>query len=267
MEFAWHAQPDFESLTLDGAPGLRARVGQIDDRLESAMAGAPVTVTTSLPDIVATAERSLLASRTGVLLLTVQFVVLAAYAVLLSAALLVEHRRVDTAMLRSRGAGPVRIAGLSLVEGLLLTVPATLLAPWLAAAALGAFNVAGPLADIGLRIQPVVSGEAYLAAAAGAAVCLIALLLPALPTVRSFASVHGSVARAETRPSARAWASTWPCWPSPRSGCGSSGTTGRRSRAPSRARSGSTRSSSRRRRSASSPAPSLRCGWSRSWPR
>ena len=75
------------------------------------MEGVPVTVTTSLPDIIATAERSLLASRTGVLLLTVQFVVLAAYAVLLSAALLVEHRRIDTAMLRSRGAGPARIGG------------------------------------------------------------------------------------------------------------------------------------------------------------
>jgi hypothetical protein len=199
LEFTWRAWPSFESLTLDGAPGLRARVGQIRERLGSAMTGVPVTVVTGMPDIIATAERSLLASRTGVLLLTVQFVVLAAYAVLLSAALLVEHRRMDTAMLRSRGAGPVRIAGLSLVEGLLLTVPAMLLGPWLAAAALEGFNVVGPLADIGLRIQPVVSGEAYVAAAAAAALCLIALLLPALPTVRSFASVHGSVARAETR--------------------------------------------------------------------
>ena len=163
------------------------------------MEGVPVTVTTSLPDIIATAERSLLASRTGVLLLTVQFVVLAAYAVLLSAALLVEHRRIDTAMLRSRGAGAARIGGLALVEGLLLTVPATIAAPWLAAAALRAFNVAGPLTEIGLQIHPVVSGESYLAAGVAAAACLVALLLPALPTVRSFASVHGSVTRAETR--------------------------------------------------------------------
>lgn len=199
VQFTWRAWPTFESLTLDEAPGLRVRVAQIGQRLGSAMDGVPVTVTTSVPDIIATAERSLLASRTGVLLLTVQFVVLAAYAVLLSAALLVEHRRMDTAMLRSRGAGPVRIAGLSLVEGLLLTVPATLMGPWLAAAALHGFNVGGPLADIGLRIQPVVSGEAYVAAGAAAALCLVALLLPALPTVRSFASVHGSVARAETR--------------------------------------------------------------------
>ena len=197
--FTWRAWPSFDSLTLEAAPGLRARVGQLGPRLGASMEGSGVTVTTSLPDIIATAERSLLASRTGVLLLTVQFVVLAAYAVLLSAALLVEHRRIDTAMLRSRGAGPARIGGLALVEGLLLTVPATIAAPWLAAAALGAFNVAGPLTEIGLRIHPVVSGESYLAAGVAAAVCLVALLLPALPTVRSFASVHGSVTRAETR--------------------------------------------------------------------
>ena len=199
LHFAWRAWPTFESLRLDGAPGLRVRVGQIRERLGSALTALSVTVRTSMPDIIAVAERSLLASRTGVLLLTVQFVVLAAYAVLLSAALLVEHRRMDTAMLRSRGAGPVRIAGLSLVEGLLLTVPAAFLGPWLAAAALHGFNLAGPLADIGLRIKPIVSGDAYLAAGAAAALCLVALLLPALPTVRSFASVHGSLARAETR--------------------------------------------------------------------
>ena len=198
-QFTWRALPSFAAMTLEGAPGLRVRVGQLGGRLGASMEGLPVTVATNLPAIVATAERSLLASRTGVLVLTVQFVVLAGYAVLLSAALLVEHRRIDTAMLRSRGAGPARIGGLALVEGLLLTVPATIVAPWLAAAALGAFNVAGPLTEIGLRIQPVVTGESYVAAAAAAAVCLVALLLPALPTVRSFASVHGSVTRAETR--------------------------------------------------------------------
>ena len=43
--------------------------------------------------------------------------VLAAYAVLLTASLLVEHRRLDTALLRSRGAGPLRIALLGLAKG------------------------------------------------------------------------------------------------------------------------------------------------------
>ena len=70
-----------------------------------------VNVTTDLPAILATAERSLLVSRTGVVLLSVQLVVLAVYAVLLSASLLTEHRQGGNAMLRSRGAGTGRSSG------------------------------------------------------------------------------------------------------------------------------------------------------------
>jgi FtsX-like permease family len=198
-EFGWRTYPTVEAITLADIAGLRARVAALDDRLEARLAGPSVTVETGLPDILAESERSLLVSRTGVLLLTAQFVVLAAYAVLLSAALLVEHRRMDTAMLRSRGAGPARIGALALVEGLLLTIPAALLGPWLAAAALRGLNVVGPLADIGLYVEPVVSPEAFVASAVAAGACLLALLVPALPRIRSFAAIHGSMGRAETR--------------------------------------------------------------------
>ena len=198
-EVGWRAFLRAESLTLADIDGLRVRVAGLEERLESSLGGTQVTARTRLPEILADAQRSLLASRTGVLLLTAQFVVLAAYAVLLSAALLVEHRRMDTAMLRSRGAGPARIGVLALVEGLLLTVPAAILGPWLAAIGLRALNEVGPLADIGLRIDPVVSTEAYIASAAAAAACLIALLVPAFPRIRSFASIHGSIGRGETR--------------------------------------------------------------------
>ena len=51
-QFTWRALPSFESLTLEGTPGLRVRVGQLDQRLEASMDGVPVTVTTSLPDII-----------------------------------------------------------------------------------------------------------------------------------------------------------------------------------------------------------------------
>ncbi|MDH4140984.1 MAG: FtsX-like permease family protein [Chloroflexota bacterium] len=203
LRLIWRAFPDPGNVTIDDIAGLEERIGQLDGRIEASTSGIPVTVSTTLPEILARAERSLLVSRTGVLLLTVQLAVLAAYAVLLSAALLVEHRRVDTAMLRSRGAGPVRIAGLTLVEAVLLTVPAAVIAPWVAVIALTAFNVVGPLAAIELPIEPVVSPEAYLAAAAGAAGCLIALVLPALPTRRSFAAVQRGVSRASTTPTSQ----------------------------------------------------------------
>ena len=110
IEFGWHAFPDADRLTVSGLGDFRARVGELDARLDAALDGG-ANVSTALPEILAAAERSLLVSRTGVLLLTVQLVALAAYAVLLSASLLVEHRRVETAMLRSRGAGRARIVG------------------------------------------------------------------------------------------------------------------------------------------------------------
>jgi hypothetical protein len=152
-ELSWRAFPEVSALTIDSMAGLRARVAGLDARIESATDGIPTTVTPGLPEILEDADRSLLVSRTGVLVLIIQLAVLDAYAVLLSASLLVEHRRVDTAMLRSRGAGPARIGALALVEGLLLTVPAALLGPLIAVAALGLLDVIGPLAAIGLTIR------------------------------------------------------------------------------------------------------------------
>jgi hypothetical protein len=131
----------------------------LHDRLLT-VTGADFYVASGLLTILRDAERSLLVSRTGVLLLLAQLSILAGYAIILTASLLVDHRRVDTALLRSRGAGPRQVALLALAEGLLLALPAVLIAPWLAVAALNLLNVAGPLAG-GPRIVPRVTLEAY----------------------------------------------------------------------------------------------------------
>jgi ABC-type lipoprotein release transport system permease subunit len=196
----WRLFPDFERLTIDAAGSLRARVQNLGERLDSAVGGAPASVVTNLDQIIATAERSLLASRTGVLLLMAQLAVLAGYAILLTAALLVDHRRVDTALLRSRGAGTLQVAGMALTEGLFIALSAGLAAPWLAAGVLRLFNLAGPLADVGLRIEPGVTNDSFLAAGAAGAACVMLLVLPALLSARTFAAEHGAVSRQETRP-------------------------------------------------------------------
>ena len=200
VELGWRIAIDPQSVTLDELAATRARMEGLDFQLEAATGGTPVTVTTEIPRLFGDTERALLVSRTGVMLLTAQLAILAAYAVLLSATLLVDHRRLDTAMLRSRGAGPGQLAGLTLVEGLILTVPAALLAPFVAVVALRAFDVIGPLAEIGLRIEPAVTLDAFAAAGAGALGCLLALVLPALPTRRSFAAVRQGASRAATVP-------------------------------------------------------------------
>jgi hypothetical protein len=194
----WRTFIDFEQVGVDQAGPLRARIASLEARLEAG-GGVDYLVSTALPDILEDVERSLLVSRTGVLLLIAQLAILAAYAIVLTASLLVDHRRIDTALLRSRGAGPWQVAALALLEGLLLAIPAVVIAPWLAAAALNVLNDAGPLAAVGLRIVPRVGPDAYVAAAVAGVGCVALLVLPALLAARGFASEHAGQSRQETR--------------------------------------------------------------------
>lgn len=197
--FTWHAFPAFEALPIEDVSGLRSRVDQLRAEVPAALPGAFSTVQTDLPALLATAERSLLASRTGVLLLLAQLAILAGYAIALTADLIVDQRRLDTAMLRSRGASTGQVAILALAEAALLAIPAALLAPWLAAAALRLFNIAGPLAGIGLVIEPAIGVDAYLAAAGAAIGCALLLVLPAFNAARSFATERSGRDRSGTR--------------------------------------------------------------------
>ena len=160
---------------------------------------------TGLPEILADADRSLLVSRTGVLLLMATGHP-RGYAIALTADLIVDHRRLDTAMLRSREPVPRR-SGRSRSPRRCRCCRRQ---SWTvaAAAALRLFNVAGPLAGVGLSIEPVVGSDAYLAAGAAALGCAALLVLPAVFAARSYAAERAGRARQETSRSASGWAST-----------------------------------------------------------
>jgi len=199
VHIAWHAFPAVNALRIADIGGLRSRTELLPIRVQDALQGSFPTVKTGLPALMAAAEQSLLVSRTGVLLLLVQLGVLAGYAIALTADLIVDHRRLDTALLRLRGASTRQVAVLALAESLLLAVPGIVVGPWLAALALRAFNVAGPLAGISLTIDPVVSPDAYVAAAAAAISCALLIVVPAINAARAFGSEHGDVRRPGTR--------------------------------------------------------------------
>lgn len=198
VHMQWQAFPNFEQMAVDDAAQLRTRVEALTERLKIATDEATY-VGTGLPSILGDAERSLLVSRTGVLLLIAQLAILAAYAIILIASQLVDHRRMDTALLRSRGAGPWQVALLALAEGLLLAVPAVLVAPWLAVASLSLLNVVGPLAEVSLQIVPRVTIDAYVAAGVAGIGCVALLVLPAFLASRGFAAEQGGLSRQETR--------------------------------------------------------------------
>ena len=196
----YRALPDFEQLAIDDADRVRADTAALERRLGDALGDrAFFQVSTELDDILGTAGRSLLVSRSGVVVLTIQFAVLAGYALLLVAGLLVDQRKVETALLRSRGAGVGHVVLFSFLEALVLVVPAVLVAPWLAVGVLGMLNVAGPLADAGIRIEPRVDSTVLLAAGMAGAAAILGLVLPALGAGRGLAAVRQTISRQGNR--------------------------------------------------------------------
>ena len=177
-EARWRASPASDRIAeLDR---LRAAVDGLEQRLTATDTGESLSVRTGLGSVLAAADRSLLVSRSGVLVSSVQLAVLAGAALLFLAGLLAERRSVEAAILRSRGASPGEVGLLALAEGALLAVPAVLAGPWLAALTLRALNHVGPLADIGLELEPRVGLLSYALAAVAGLLCAVGLAAPAL---------------------------------------------------------------------------------------
>jgi hypothetical protein len=200
LDVGWRTLPDFDNLALENVRWLRSDAAALERRIRSELGdSAFFSVATGLPQILDGADRSLLVSRSGVLLLTIQFVVLAAYALVLVAGLLVDQRRIETAMLRSRGASAGHVAWMALLEGLILVVPAALAAPWIALGALRLFDAIGPLAAAGVNVEPRVGSVALVVAGAAGLACLVGLVVPAFASGRGLAAVRQTLGRQGNR--------------------------------------------------------------------
>ena len=176
----WHALPAVDTVTSDGVEAMQTGLASLTSTLDASLPGQSVQVKTSLPAILASVSQSVLVGRSGILLLTIQFGILAGYAVVLVAGILVERRRPEVALLRARGATAGHLAGLAFGEALLLTVPAAVLAPFLASAVIRVLDLAGPLASSGLVRAAAPGPDSFVVAALAGIACLVALTVPAL---------------------------------------------------------------------------------------
>ncbi|MDQ1045655.1 FtsX-like permease family protein [Streptomyces sp. V4I2] len=195
---AWLASADFSTLTTGRIDDLRAaaRAGNSALRGQPVLSGSTAAAT-DLPDVLDRVDRSLLVSRSTLLIVALQLVLLAACALLLVARLLSTERTGETRLLLARGASRRRIAGLAALESLLLAVPSVVCAPLLAGPLTRLLAGRGPLARIGLHLDVSAGGRAgvWLVAAGVALGCALAVTLPALTS--SFGS-----GRARALPSA-----------------------------------------------------------------
>ncbi|MFF6995100.1 FtsX-like permease family protein [Streptomyces sp. NPDC008313] len=177
----WLASADFSTLTTGRIDSLRDAARDGTTALHASALSGTTAVTTDLPGVLDRVRRALLVSRSTLLIVALQLVLLAGYALLLVARLLSAERAGETRLLRARGGSRGRVAGLAGLEALLLAVPAALCAPLLAGPLTGLLAGQGALARIGLR--PDTSdgrGAVWLVAAGVALGCALAVTLPAL---------------------------------------------------------------------------------------
>jgi hypothetical protein len=190
LQVSWRGLPDINRLRIDGVEPLRNGANDLAARLRGVLpANAGSRVTTSLPALLDDVGRSVLVSRSGVILLTIQFAVLAGYAIVLVAGMLVERRRSELALLRSRGASAVHLIVMAVLESTLLAVPAAALAPILAVAVVGLLGVVGPTANLDAGSAATIGQGAIIVSALAGIACIVAL---SVPTVFVSASPAGA---------------------------------------------------------------------------
>ncbi|MFD3942315.1 ABC transporter permease [Streptomyces sp. NPDC058579] len=183
-ETSWLASADYTGVTTERIGALSAAASAEPKALATDIApfGTTVTARTSLPTVLAQTERALLVSRSTLMIVAVQLVLLAAYALLLVARLLSTERSGETALLRARGGSRRRIAGLAAVEALLLALPAAVIAPLLAGPLTRLLADRSALGALGVRLDDIPLGQVWLVAALAAVCCAAAVVAPALST-------------------------------------------------------------------------------------
>ncbi|MFD5347493.1 FtsX-like permease family protein, partial [Streptomyces anulatus] len=197
-ETSWLVSADFAELTTGSMEGLR----ESSAGAPKALAAAPVfasgiTAKTSLPTVLDQLDRALLVSRSTLMIVAVQLVLLAAYALLLVARLLNSERDGERELLRARGGSRGRITSFAAIEALLLAVPAAVVAPLLAGPLTGLLAERSALSRIGLKVQEASTGTVWLVSAAVALACALAVVGPSR-------SAGGGGGRARARGRSRA---------------------------------------------------------------
>ena len=181
IDLSWRAIPDIPALRIDRIDDLRIGVDGLAARLrESLPATVSPRVQTTLPALLTDVGRSVLVSRSGVILLTIQFAVLAGYSIVLVAGMLVERRRSEIALMRSRGASGGHLVAMATLEAAILAIPAAVVAPFLALGVVALLGTVGPAAGLGIASSAAIGVSAFVVAALAALACIVALALPTL---------------------------------------------------------------------------------------
>ena len=196
LSLTWRAGLSAAVLAPSDLPRLEAAIPALAPSLAAALPPhKPVNVTLGAGPILTGVQQSLALAQGGVTLLVLQFVVLAAFAVILVAALLGERRRRDNRILESRGATRFQIITVTTGEAILVTLPAVIVAPAISALVIHLLATGGPLAAAGVDLPFAVSAQAVVGAVLSGLVAALVLVAPTLSIGSRLATLRLAVGR------------------------------------------------------------------------
>ncbi|WFE49579.1 ABC transporter permease [Micromonospora sp. WMMD1155] len=175
---SWLARPDLGAVDTADLTAVRKALTEAASAVpEAAQLGSSGRVVTKMETLLDRIGRADLVGRSSLATPLLLILVLGGYALVLVAALLHEDRRPQTALLRARGAARRQLAGLAAREATLVVAPAAVLGPLIAGEAL---RFVRPGGSASLSTAGGNTTLVWAAAAATAAGCLVAMVLPTL---------------------------------------------------------------------------------------
>ena len=158
--------------------------------------------TTALDNALVEYDRRLFFSKLPMFVVLVLIALVILYYVATLSTLVVEERRGEIALLRSRGASSAQILGVFMLEGATIAIPAFLVGPLLAAGIVGLLGYTPAFSDLsgGEWMTTRISSGAYLMSALGGFMAFVSLMIPAIQASRIGVTQHR---QQSARPSSR----------------------------------------------------------------
>ncbi|MFL6117396.1 MAG: FtsX-like permease family protein [Catenulispora sp.] len=195
------AAPDFSTIQTRAAATLQDRLAPLDAWLPTAAIAVDHNVHGSVLDDLAPRTQGIdgdlrISSRLN-LLPVIELALLALTALVLTTRLLTEHRRESDGLLRARGASVIGLLRVGLAEGLLLTVPAAAVAPFIARQLEHGLSSShwATARDSGAPI----SSDLWAVVAVGALATLLLLAMVPVTSSASFVGVKRERSRSQVR--------------------------------------------------------------------
>ena len=187
---SWFVSVDREALKRWDKDDVRSRLREMEVEITNAMPGS--VVLTGIRGLLDTFDKRSFFTSVPLLLLLVVTAITVLYYILMMVSYLVSSREADVALLRSRGVSAWQLARIYALEGIAITVVATVIAPFLAMGAIMLSGKLGYFKDITLGEYLPVSLEAtpFLVAVGVGLLCLAIYVIPGVVGARTGLIVH-----------------------------------------------------------------------------